>query len=615
MVIAINKLFAQLLFWLYELLDTIFEMFAVLCGIETLETVDADAPRSLIEIFLQSSAVTRAFLLIVIVSVFVAAASTIVAIVKNIINMKGGERKSHAKTVGQGFGSIIVTLCMALIMIVGISMSNIVLQKVYAATSPDDNVTPASILFDMCVSKDYVIDYNNPVPNMVPKIDPETGEVMKDENGEIIMEVEVDYEGNVVYTYPRMPDPSDPSKDYYTSGWRNNNSVETLSKIVQSDGWNSLTPDKVFGVHKKVLGLFEDSDKKYTTQPMVEMETFNFFLAYLVVVIMLVAIIWSMLGLVKRIYDLVLLFMALPLISATIPLDDGARFKQWRDSVVSKVILAYGVVLSINIFLLITPIINNISFASLGWSAFVENLFKAFMLIGGALAINGGQLLFARLFGSSAEESREMAHAARAMFGGAIAAGGILRGAKNLAFGGYNKYGRFTQGASTLAARATNAVGNKVGGAAYAGSKFGAAMRHIGRVSMPSALRGSTGGGTTPGGGGATAYQRATGNAGGVSSAMSGTAAQSAATNTNIDQMANSGNAHYDGAPSPGAAAQSMSQPASGGTGGTTVNVTQQAARTPNSVSSQPENKHSGLINNVIKPKDGEGGAFKPPKK
>ena len=62
MVIAINKLFAQLLFWLYELLDTIFEMFAVLCGIETLETVDADAPRSLIEIFLQSSAVTRAFL-------------------------------------------------------------------------------------------------------------------------------------------------------------------------------------------------------------------------------------------------------------------------------------------------------------------------------------------------------------------------------------------------------------------------------------------------------------------------------------------------------------------------------------------------------------------------
>lgn len=613
MVIAIQKLFAQLLFWLYELLDTIFEMFAVLCGIEMVETTDADAPRSLIEIFLESSAVTRAFLLIVVVAVFVAAVSTIVAVVKNAINMKGGERKSHAKTVGQGFGSIIISLSMALVMIVGISMSNIVLQQVYEATSPNSNVTPASILFDMCVGKDYELDYNNPQPNMVPKIDPETGLPMFDlVTGEPIMEVETDYEGNVVYTYPRKKDP-ETGEDIYKTGWRDNHTIEELSQMVQTNGWSSISPDEVFGVHKKVLGLFEDADKDYKQDPMVEMETFNFLLAYLVVVIMLVAITWAMLGLVKRIYDLVLLFMALPLISATIPLDDGARFKQWRDSVVSKVILAYGVVLSINIFLLITPLINSISFDSLGWSAFVENLFKAFMLIGGALAINGGQLLFARLFGSSAEESREMAHSARAMFGGAMAAGGILRGAKNLVAGGYNKYGRFTQGAVPTLARGANAIGNKVGGAAYAGSKFGAAMRHIGRASMPDALRGNAGAAAT-GGGGAAAYHRETVGAGGVGSAMSGSAAQNAAANTNVGQMASGENAHYDGT-SPGASAPSAPQPLSGTPGATNVNVTQQAASKPNIAPAPPENKHAGLINNVIKPKDGDGGAFKPPKK
>lgn len=608
MVIAIQKLFAQLLFWLYELLDTIFEMFAVLCGIETVETTDADAPRSLIEIFLESSAVTRAFLLIVIVAVFVAAVSTIVAVVKNAINMKGGERKSHAKTVGQGFGSIIISLSMALVMIMGISMSNIVLQQVYKATSPNSNVTPASILFDMCVGKDYVIDWNNPQVSMVQKIDPETGQPMVEEDGVTpVMEPETDYEGNIVYIYPREKDEN--GNDIVESGWRNNHTIEELSAI----GWGNLSPDEVFGVHKKVLGLFEDADKKYTTQPMVEMETFNFLLAYLVVVIMLVAIIWAMLGLVKRIYDLVLLFMALPLISATIPLDDGARFKQWRDSVVSKVILAYGVVLSINIFLLITPLINSISFEGLGWSAFVENLFKAFMLIGGALAINGGQLLFARLFGSSAEESREMAHSARAMFGGVMAAGGILRGAKNLAVGGYNKYGRFTQGAVPTLARGANAIGNKVGGAAYAGSKFGAAMRHIGRASMPNALRGNAGA-SAAGGGGSAAYQRSASGVGGVGSVMGGAAAQNAAANTNIGQMASGENAHYDGT-ALGTSAPSVSQPLSGTPGATNVNVTQQAASKPNAAPAPPENKHAGLINNVIKPKDGEQGAFKPPKK
>ena len=167
-------------------------------------------------------------------------------------------------------------------------------------------------------------------------------------------------------------------------------------------------------MHKKTLGLFEDGDKSYTQQPMVEMESFNFWTAYLVVIVMLVAIIFSMLGLVKRIFDIVLLFIVLPLISATIPLDDGVRFKNWRDTVVSKVVLAYGAILSVNVFLLIVPTISTIDFTELGWSALTENLFKAFLLMGGALAINGGQLLLARLMGTSADESREMAHSARA---------------------------------------------------------------------------------------------------------------------------------------------------------------------------------------------------------
>ena len=209
------------------------------------------------------------------------------------------------------------------------------------------------------------------------------------------------------------------------------------------------------------------------------------FVDYLVLVIMLVAIIWSMLSLVKRIYDLVLLFIALPLVSATIPLDDGARFKQWRDSVISKVVLAYGVVFSINIFLLITPLLNDINFVSLGWSAFLENLFKAFMLIGGALSINGGQLLFARLLGTSAEEGREMAHSARALMAGVAAAGGLAKGAKNAVFGGTNKYGRQRKGLIPGIAGLGYKTGSKLGGEKFEGSKTGRLMHWAGRLSKP----------------------------------------------------------------------------------------------------------------------------------
>lgn len=73
--IAINKLFAQLLFWLYEFLDTIFEMFRVLCGIDTVSVEGTDGGQSILNVFLQASNVTKAFLLMLLVAILVAAVS------------------------------------------------------------------------------------------------------------------------------------------------------------------------------------------------------------------------------------------------------------------------------------------------------------------------------------------------------------------------------------------------------------------------------------------------------------------------------------------------------------------------------------------------------------
>ena len=576
--IAINKMFAQLLFWLYEFLDTIFEMFRVLCGIDTVSVEGTDGGQSILNVFLQASNVTKAFLLIFLVAILVAAVSTIVAVVKNIVNMKGGERKSHARTVGQGFGTIIITGVMAFVMLFGITMSNYVLIKVNDATAPDSGLTISAQLFDMSVGKSYLYDYENISYEPIPVLD-EFGVAMEDEEGNPI--VERDEQGNIIYeeVIPLIRDENgDPIVE---NGWRNGHTAADLD-------FSIMKPDDVFGIHKKNIIGFEQSDGSYTKNPMVEMESFNFWTAYLVVIVMLVAIIFSMLGLVKRIFDIVLLFIVLPLISATIPLDDGARFKQWRDTVVSKVILAYGAILSVNVFLLIVPTVSTIDFTELGWTAFTENLFKAFLLMGGALAINGGQLLLARLMGTSADESREMAHSARALLGGAVAAGGVLRGAKNLAFGGYNKYGRFRTGMLPGAARVGNAAGNFFGGQRYAGSRGASIMHTLGRYGHGNGnpnfgLRqgkgesSSTNGNASTGGSAASAVEQA----------MSGNPANNAA-----------GGAQYE-REQPAAAPQ---QPAPAAQGGAAPS------------GAQNNDHHAGLLNNIL-PNGNGGGAFTPPKK
>ena len=577
--IAINKMFAQLLFWLYEFLDTIFEMFRVLCGIDTVSVEGTDGGQSILNVFLQASNVTKAFLLIFLVAILVAAVSTIVAVVKNIVNMKGGERKSHARTVGQGFGTIIITGVMAFVMLFGITISNYVLIKVNDATAPDSGLTISAQLFDMSVGKSYQYDYSNITYEPIPVLD-EFGEEMKDEEGNPI--VERDEQGNIIYeeVVPLMYD--EDGNPIIESGWWGEHTAADLD-------FSIMSPDDVFGVHKKdFIGLFEDPNKSYEQDPMVKMESFNFWTAYLVVIVMLVAIIFSMLGLVKRIFDIVLLFIVLPLISATIPLDDGARFKQWRDTVVSKVILAYGAILSVNVFLLIVPTVSTIDFTELGWTAFTENLFKAFLLMGGALAINGGQLLLARLMGTSADESREMAHSARALLGGAVAAGGVLRGAKNLAFGGYNKYGRFRTGMLPGAARVGNAAGNFFGGQRYAGSRGASIMHTLGRYGHGNGnpnfgLRQGKGESSAADGNASTGGSAASA----VEQAMSGNPTNNAA-----------GGAQYE-REQPAAAPQ---QPAPAAQGG--------------AAPSGPQNNdhHAGLLNDVL-PKGNEGGAFTPPKK
>ena len=89
MTILFQKLFAKLLFSIYNFLDTVFSIFKVLVGIEKVSVFGEES--TLMDVFLSSNVITKAFFMLFIVSIVIAAASVIVAIIKNIFNMKGGD--------------------------------------------------------------------------------------------------------------------------------------------------------------------------------------------------------------------------------------------------------------------------------------------------------------------------------------------------------------------------------------------------------------------------------------------------------------------------------------------------------------------------------------------
>lgn len=502
--IAIKKLFCELLFLMFQFLDTLTTMFKVLCGTEVL---DANGEQmTLIDLFLNSSPVISAFLGIFLISGIVIMISMIVAVFKKIIKDDG--KKSHGKIAWQGLWAVITSLVMAVVMFGGIFFANTVLQLVDKATTPgEQDISISQQIFQMCLNdvaykeipvykteqKEVLDAFGNKV---IESSQMEMEPIYKtDEKGDLILDknfqpIEIGTKPVIKYIYKTeevvvYDEDGTPVVDHFEYEIIPGGSFQpkpdgsgyyTIEDIV----FGKTSVNEAFGIRNKTLGLFESEDKDFERgkEPMVRLDDFNVFLGYLSVIMLIVALVGSMLGLVKRAYDLVMLFLILPLVSGVIPLDDGARFKSWQQSVMSKVILAYGAVLSVNIYLLILPVIMGLD---IGIGNFGNAVFRLFLMIGGALCINGGQLLMARVFGTSAEESREMAQSARALAAGAATAihlpgrfanatmgqrvadgqGGLVRA------GGLFGRGGFTRTAGKVMGGMTNLAGNILGGEAY----------------------------------------------------------------------------------------------------------------------------------------------------
>lgn len=110
---------------------------------------------------------------------------------------------------------------------------------------------------------------------------------------------------------------------------------------------------------------------------------------------------------VQRLFDVILLYIISPVSVSTIPADDGQRFKIWREMIVSKVLGAYGIILTMNLFFLIVPLTMRITFFG---NSFQNGLVRLVFIIGGAFAVSKSNMVIAQLTGNNAgaQEAQQM---------------------------------------------------------------------------------------------------------------------------------------------------------------------------------------------------------------
>lgn len=86
----------------------------------------------------------------------------------------------------------------------------------------------------------------------------------------------------------------------------------------------------------------------------------DFLVGILGSIVIMVMFVMSAVTFIQRIFDIVLLFIISPVSVSTIPVDDGNRFRIWKEMTIAKVLGAYGIILSMNLFFIIIPQVQTV---------------------------------------------------------------------------------------------------------------------------------------------------------------------------------------------------------------------------------------------------------------
>lgn len=146
------------------------------------------------------------------------------------------------------------------------------------------------------------------------------------------------------------------------------------------------------GIDDSIRSPFYNGMKDYSNMKTVrdyfDLAKFDYLIGYIVSVFLIIILAICLITFVQRIFEIILLYIVSPYFIATMPLDDGEKFAQWRDLFLAKCFTGFGSAIGMRLYLMVCPMImGNQIRLSTGTSSEMEYMIKLFFLIGGAWAV------------------------------------------------------------------------------------------------------------------------------------------------------------------------------------------------------------------------------------
>ncbi len=178
--------------------------------------------------------------------------------------------------------------------------------------------------------------------------------------------------------------------------------------------------------------LSSEFDYKSTSnvKRFLDLNDYDFFFSYIAGIAILISLASMLLMFVDRAISIVLLFIFAPISLSTAVIDDGQRFKLWRDQFLVKFLTGFGCIIGINIYALVIAAItsNDLVFFE---SSFLNYIMKIAIIVGGAVSMNRIMALVGNLIsqGAGSNELRDNAIATAQARG---LGGRVFSGAKSV---------------------------------------------------------------------------------------------------------------------------------------------------------------------------------------
>jgi hypothetical protein len=191
----------------------------------------------------------------------------------------------------------------------------------------------------------------------------------------------------------------------------------------------SKTPGAI-GISDKVRNPFYLGTKDFTNTNVVkesfDLAKFDYLMGYALALFMIVIMIACVVVFIRRIYDVLILYLTSPYFIAMMPIDDGQRFGAWRELFIGKLFSGFGMVMAMKLYIMLCPAIMGGSLIFSNDSPELNYMAKMLFLLGGAWATLKSGTVVTNLIsaGAGADESQT----ANATSGALFAAGGSVAG-------------------------------------------------------------------------------------------------------------------------------------------------------------------------------------------